>query len=267
MSGKTKFLWGSEDMTPAALWALFALFIVAQARTDYYAALGVTRQASKDEIKHAYRVLAKQLHPDKNLGNKDEAETRFMAITEAYETLTDDENRRRYDLGIDDISRDPGFNRGYPPPDFDFNFYTFQRQAFFRPRPPPPPPLSLSLGALFKTLSTLIRRLVEGVIPPGPSFAGLPSWTHFVPGSCEVLLLLRVVFPWGGQPYQPLTTRIGTYVACVFGLTPPEVFTPFAWPEIGLSLLTMGCLVALGPHLRRSIALGHQASRPRAPSP
>jgi curved DNA-binding protein len=63
---------------------------------DYYQALGVGENASQDEIKKAYRELAKKHHPDKNPGNK-AAEEKFKEASEAYDTLNDPEKRAKYD--------------------------------------------------------------------------------------------------------------------------------------------------------------------------
>jgi len=65
-------------------------------KRDYYEVLGVNRSDDQEEIKRAYRRLARQYHPDVNPGNK-EAEERFKEINEAYEVLSDAEKRARYD--------------------------------------------------------------------------------------------------------------------------------------------------------------------------
>ena len=74
---------------------------------DYYKILGISRQATKQEIKKGYRGKAMEWHPDKNSDNLEEAEKRFMEIAEAYEVLGDDDMRARYDRGEDVLNKNP----------------------------------------------------------------------------------------------------------------------------------------------------------------
>ena len=66
------------------------------AKRDYYEVLGVSKNASEDELKKAYRKLALKYHPDRNPGDK-EAEEKFKEAAEAYSVLSDKDKRARYD--------------------------------------------------------------------------------------------------------------------------------------------------------------------------
>ena len=83
---------------------------MAENKRDYYEVLGVEKGASADEIKRAYRKAAMKYHPDRNPGDK-EAEEKFKEVGEAYEVLSDDDKRARYDqYGFAGV--DPNFNPG-----------------------------------------------------------------------------------------------------------------------------------------------------------
>lgn len=82
------------------------------ANKDYYATLGVSRDADDKEIKKAYRKMAMKYHPDKNPGDK-EAEEKFKEVNEAYEVLSDAEKKNIYDqYGSDAINGQGGFGGG-----------------------------------------------------------------------------------------------------------------------------------------------------------
>ena len=80
---------------------------------DYYADLGVAREATADEIKKAYRKAARRLHPDVNSGP--EAEEQFKKVSQAYDVLSDEEKRRSYDMGADPYAgaAGAGFGQGF----------------------------------------------------------------------------------------------------------------------------------------------------------
>ena len=83
---------------------------MADQKRDYYEVLGVAKSASDDELKKAYRKLAKQYHPDVNPGNA-EAEAKFKEINEAYEVLSDKDKRAKYDQ-FGHAGVDPNFGGG-----------------------------------------------------------------------------------------------------------------------------------------------------------
>ena len=97
---------------------------MAENKRDYYEVLGISKSANEDEIKKAYRSLAKKYHPDMNPGDS-EAEVKFKEVNEAYAVLSDSEKRSKYDrFGHDafDPSSGGGFGGfgGFGGADFDF---------------------------------------------------------------------------------------------------------------------------------------------------
>src|SRR3712207_9403051 len=111
---------------------------------DYYGILGVSREATDDEIKRAYRKLARQNHPDVN--PDPEAHEKFKDINAAYEVLSDDQKRQMVDLGGDPLAPGGG-GAGPGGPGGPFVGFQDIMDAFFGtaaggpgPGPPPPPP-------------------------------------------------------------------------------------------------------------------------------
>ncbi len=153
---------------------------------DYYEILGISPQASEEEIKRAYRKLAHRFHPDRN--KSPGAEERFKAINEAYEALRDPGRRAAYDR-----IRAGGFRQGdpfQPPPDFDGaafdlgevrgaeGFSDFFEALFGRARRGPrrghdlEGVITVDLEAVYRGDSvrvTLDGRTLEVRIPPGTS--------------------------------------------------------------------------------------------------
>lgn len=96
-------------------------------KKEYYKILGIKRSATPEEIKLAYRELAKKYHPDRNPDDK-AAEQKFKEIGEAYETLSDPAKRRQYDLLGANWNRFQQPGGGASPADFDFSDFDFERE-------------------------------------------------------------------------------------------------------------------------------------------
>ena len=93
---------------------------MAQEKRDYYEVLGVSKGASEDEIKRAYKKLARKYHPDMNPGDK-EAEEKFKEVNEANEVLSDPDKKARYDqFGFAGVDPNYGAGGGYGAGGFDF---------------------------------------------------------------------------------------------------------------------------------------------------
>lgn len=102
------------------------------ALTNYYIVLGVKNTASLEQIKAAYRELAKKYHPDKNPGNK-AAEDFFKEVQQAYAVLSNPEKRRKFDLKFNYATEQPK-GRSSPSAPYTGNAYQYaQQQARSRP--------------------------------------------------------------------------------------------------------------------------------------
>ncbi len=111
--------------------------------SNYYEILGVSKNATADEIKKAYRTLAFKYHPDRNQGNA-EAEEKFKQISAAYDVLGDEAKRRQYDMGYSTDSYGAARSQSqqyqrqyqytYSNPFGDENFWEWFNGAQFRSR-------------------------------------------------------------------------------------------------------------------------------------
>ena len=85
--------------------------------TTHYETLGVSPDSTPDQIKSAYRELAKKYHPDKHIDNKDSAEAKFKSINEAYDCLKNTDSKAQYDYTLKNPNH--GFNHSFSQGNFD----------------------------------------------------------------------------------------------------------------------------------------------------
>jgi molecular chaperone DnaJ len=158
---------------------------------DYYGILGVRRDAGPDEIKKAYRRLARELHPDVN--PDPETQERFKEITQAYEVLSDPGKRQMYDLGADPFAQagagpGSGFGAGFPFSDIMDAFFgagTAARGPRSRARRGRNATIRVELDLAECAFGTTRDLVVDtAVVCPSCSGEGTAPGTH--PETCDV---------------------------------------------------------------------------------
>jgi len=99
---------------------------------DYYAILGVAKDATEEDLKKAYKKLALKWHPDRNLNNKEQAEAKFKEIAEAYEVLNDSQKRKIYDQFGEEGLKGGGIPGGTNGADFGGGFQFHDPMDIFK---------------------------------------------------------------------------------------------------------------------------------------
>jgi DnaJ domain len=169
--------------------------------TDYYAVLGVRRDANADEIKMAYRRLARELHPDVNPDPV--AQERFKEITQAHEVLSDPDKRQMHDLGGDPFAAAGGYFGQARTEHSETDGYPRGRWESDRERRPPHP----SDGVWSQSWDQAPYSDDLGGQPPTSSF----DWQRVYEWQrSEERRLRRAV-----KPYRPFPNPVGVLVICV----------------------------------------------------